>query len=73
MQPVLLIGLLIVLSSTMDQFDSSVKVTYGSIMKMTNPASQLIIHSHDVFFGRGGVMSVTGYHIDDLGSYWQIG
>ena len=23
-------------------------------------------------FGRGGVMSVTGYPIDDLGSYWQI-
>jgi len=30
------------------------------------------VHSHDVFFGRGGVMSVTGYHIDDLGSYWQF-
>jgi hypothetical protein len=23
-------------------------------------------------FGRGGVMSVTGYGIDDLGSYWQV-
>lgn len=30
------------------------------------------MHSHDVFFGRGGVISVTGYHIDDLGSYWQL-
>ena len=30
------------------------------------------VHSHDIFFGRGGVMSVTGYRIDDLGSYWQL-
>ena len=30
------------------------------------------VHSHEVMFGRGGVMSVTGYAIDDLGSYWQI-
>lgn len=30
------------------------------------------LHSHDIFFGRGGVMSVTGFRVDDLGSYWQL-
>lgn len=30
------------------------------------------LHSHDVFFGRGGVLSVTGYPFDDLGSFWQV-
>lgn len=25
-----------------------------------------------MFFGRGGVLSVTGYPFDDLGSFWQV-
>ena len=47
-------------------------MTYASLVKVTNPSSNLMVHSHDVFFGRGGVISVTGYPLDDLGSYWQI-
>jgi dolichyl-phosphate-mannose--protein O-mannosyl transferase len=30
------------------------------------------LHSHEVRFGRGAILSVTGYVHDDLGNHWQI-
>ncbi|GFO12570.1 stromal cell-derived factor 2-like 1 [Plakobranchus ocellatus] len=49
-------------------------VTCGSALKVTNTASGVRLHSHDVKYGSGsGQQSVTGVDSsDDHNSYWQV-
>ena len=49
---------------------------FGEVLSSRNyfhvPSVKVRLHSHGVKFGMGGIYSVTGYAVDDHGSYWQL-
>ncbi|KAI7900602.1 mannosyltransferase [Cokeromyces recurvatus] len=66
---------LLVSASNIPEIDDGYEyVTCGSIIKLTNKASEYKLHSHGVSYGSGsGQQSVTGFpEADDSNSFWIV-
>ncbi|KAF7102269.1 hypothetical protein CFC21_103428 [Triticum aestivum] len=54
--------------------DSTVEISYGSVIKLMHERTKFRLHSHDVPYGSGsGQQSVTSFpNVDDANSYWIV-